>query len=810
MAVVKKRIEEEEQHMSPRFSPLPSALAVLVLWVAGLGLMASTFIAPETPLAAQQSDPTPSRIIFLHGASGTALIEEGDLRPAFAARDYVLWDHGPNTTGLVEPDGTPTGTNWSVPDPPTTPEALVDIFEADPALNPESVLAHLLDYDIIMIRASLPALIDENVVNNYQRAFLQIRNTMDNYPDKLFVILSPLPLAPGNVAGVSDLENRQLVSDFLSSEEFLAGHPNVYTFDIFSLLQDDEGYLRADYVRDPFDSTPNAKANRDIGPLLVEAVDGYLADYRLFLARTFTETAAGQVMMGLDSLATLLRDHNEQVDSYLARIVASHQAELAALRIELNAQALAAADQEAVEEELADEATDEATDETTTPDSASPDEAEPAGSPPTEAVDPGGPPSVTGSEEDSPAPVASGQGDILTRFTLAEDEELATTPVSSFDREDALANWSFYAEPGARQFSFDIARPGFAGDGTLQLQFDLERGVSAGLVLNTRLAAENWVGSNGLAFVWQSDTAGLPVTIDLLLAGTEGADGEALRYQAELDTPGQEWQLVRLPWVSFVAQNAEGRPRPVSPAQVSSLALNVGGGAAGGGLIWLDELSTYTILLDPDAALVVTDFEEEDFPWWTYNDELLSTFECVQDIYSDAVLGAMRITFDIAAESFSGCGRSFGEPQNWRAGDGLAIRWRSDEPGLPLLFSIYVADDTRTDDSDVTRFLVELETPPDGWTTLVLPWDRFEKPSWDAGQGRETIDQESIVRLTLDFGRPDEDLSGEIWIDEMRLFQGSVEEAAPGDEEEASGAADDDEAAAEADEDSGEADTAGD
>ena len=58
---------------------------------------------------------------------------------------------------------------------------------------------------------------------------------------------------------------------------YLEGHPNVFAFDFFDQLAEDDptspdfNMLRADY-RDGEDSHPNQKANETVGPAFAEAV----------------------------------------------------------------------------------------------------------------------------------------------------------------------------------------------------------------------------------------------------------------------------------------------------------------------------------------------------------------------------------------------------------------------------------------------------------------------------------------------------------------------------------------------------------
>jgi hypothetical protein len=72
---------------------------------------------------------------------------------------------------------------------------------------------------------------------------------------------------------------------WLKSDEFLIGHPKVFTFDLFDLLAEGDptapeaGMLRAAH-RNGTDSHPNRLANELIGPVFVEFITQSVAKFR--------------------------------------------------------------------------------------------------------------------------------------------------------------------------------------------------------------------------------------------------------------------------------------------------------------------------------------------------------------------------------------------------------------------------------------------------------------------------------------------------------------------------------------------------
>ena len=102
---------------------------------------------------------------------------------------------------------------------------------------------------------------------------------MDEYPDKIFIIVTQPPQVPAHTDAETAARARAF-ADWLGSDEYLSGHPNVFTFDFFDSLADpSENTLRADYRADEEDAHPNELANRTIGPLFASFIDEAVSSY---------------------------------------------------------------------------------------------------------------------------------------------------------------------------------------------------------------------------------------------------------------------------------------------------------------------------------------------------------------------------------------------------------------------------------------------------------------------------------------------------------------------------------------------------
>ncbi|MDP2949880.1 MAG: hypothetical protein Q8P22_10130 [Chloroflexota bacterium] len=233
-----------------------------------------------TPVSpSPMATPTPgadfTRIIFLHHSTGANLIEQGDVRQRLTDLGYEFYDHGYNDDGLVLADGTPAGRDFDVPDDNTDPDGLADIFAQPLRDPPDNTFSHLMQYDVIAFKSCYPVsnIESDDQLAEYESYYLSIRDRMDQYPNQIFIVVTPPPEIPADTNPQAAARARAF-SNWLASDEHLGGHPNVSTFNLFDLLADPStNMLRADYQADEYDAHPNELANRTIGPLFADFID---------------------------------------------------------------------------------------------------------------------------------------------------------------------------------------------------------------------------------------------------------------------------------------------------------------------------------------------------------------------------------------------------------------------------------------------------------------------------------------------------------------------------------------------------------
>ena len=221
-----------------------------------------------------------TRIIFLHHSCGENLINQGGVREGLTAEGYEFYDHGYNGDGLRLADGSYTGTNFDVPGDNTDPDGFATIFAQLLHDPPDNTFSHLMQYDVIALKSCFPVsnIGDDYQLDEYKSHYLSIRDRLDQYPDKIFVIVTQPPQVPANSDPAEGARARAF-ADWLESDGYLAGHPNVFVFDFFGLLAGDDDFLRPEYRVDEYDAHPNERANREIGPRFVAFIGQAIQSY---------------------------------------------------------------------------------------------------------------------------------------------------------------------------------------------------------------------------------------------------------------------------------------------------------------------------------------------------------------------------------------------------------------------------------------------------------------------------------------------------------------------------------------------------
>lgn len=259
----------------------------------GLGVRGTLKAFVNTAIAVIQSDSVRAQsqgeytnIIFLHHSTGRNLIEQGNMRQLFTQAGYNFWDQDYNDVGMRNPDGQNTGFLYWLNSDNTDPWGLEELF-SQPVYNlPLNTLSGLLQHEVIVLKSCFPNshITSEEHFEGIRSHYMAIRRTINQHPDKLFILLTSPPLNPAETNAEAAARARRM-NDWLLSDDFRGGTANLAVFDFFGLLavndpaSAENNMLRPEY-RQGSDSHPNQPANAAIGPLLVQFVIEAVEDFR--------------------------------------------------------------------------------------------------------------------------------------------------------------------------------------------------------------------------------------------------------------------------------------------------------------------------------------------------------------------------------------------------------------------------------------------------------------------------------------------------------------------------------------------------
>ena len=236
-------------------------------------------VQPTSAVPLTTSGERPN-LFFLHHSTGEGIIAEGDVRGTIARYNqahgthYEFWDHGYNDDGLRNSQGESMG-SYRIPDDNTDPDGLYNLWTT----NNKARRQILANHQVIAFKSCFPAsdIQDDETLAQYKQWYLAMRDLFDQHPDKVFVVMSPPPLhrlatKPGIASRARQFAN------WLKSDEYLSGHPNVVCFDLFdTLAHPDDGSAAANMLRYEYegdhadsDSHPNTAANQTVGPLFAQ------------------------------------------------------------------------------------------------------------------------------------------------------------------------------------------------------------------------------------------------------------------------------------------------------------------------------------------------------------------------------------------------------------------------------------------------------------------------------------------------------------------------------------------------------------
>ncbi len=237
------------------------------------------------PIVVKASMTADKKILFIHHSTGGNLIREGKLRDEIKKRDSTIqfWDHNynlypifslffaafTNHKGLSDDKSMLTGSDYNIVLSNNSPKEYADIFSGNPN---NLTLKLILDYDVIIFKNCYPTtkVTTEKQLKDDIKYYQIIRDSLKKYPEKKFILLTPPPERKETTTKGNAKRAKKLIS-ILTSDNFIKDTDNLYVFDFYKLLADEDGYLKKEYTKlFVKDSHPNKKANEIIAPVFAE------------------------------------------------------------------------------------------------------------------------------------------------------------------------------------------------------------------------------------------------------------------------------------------------------------------------------------------------------------------------------------------------------------------------------------------------------------------------------------------------------------------------------------------------------------
>ncbi|UCD64230.1 MAG: hypothetical protein JSW34_01990 [Candidatus Zixiibacteriota bacterium] len=210
-----------------------------------------------------------NRMIFLHHSVGRGILYEGGLRDSLLEMGVLVKGA---TYGDEIGEKTDIG-DWAGKFA-SDMDRILD-FKA----HPNRYYSGSLSNDVIMFKSCFPNSNiqadgtlpgdpsgTERTTANYKAAFERLAETMKDYPDKLYIYVTSPPLVPESTTPENARRakefNAWLQGEYLAAYTKDTGFSNLAIFDLFGVLADESGMLKAEYRRPtPGDSHPNKLGN---------------------------------------------------------------------------------------------------------------------------------------------------------------------------------------------------------------------------------------------------------------------------------------------------------------------------------------------------------------------------------------------------------------------------------------------------------------------------------------------------------------------------------------------------------------------
>jgi len=158
------------------------------------------------------------------------------------------------------------------------------------------------------------------------------------------------------------------------------------------------------------------------------------------------------------------------------------------------------------------------------------------------------------------------------------------------------------------------------------------------------------------------------------------------------------------------------------------------------------------------------------YGWEAFRNEATSTtMTCGADPDTGRSGNALKLDFNIAANSWGTCALTYESPQNWSTANGLVFYYRASQAGIYFDVDLYAGPDENRE-----TYLYTIESTAESvndWTMMELRWEDFHRASWEENAGATFAKADQINGMAFGVGTPpDVPNVSTVWVDDMTLL----------------------------------------
>jgi hypothetical protein len=159
------------------------------------------------------------------------------------------------------------------------------------------------------------------------------------------------------------------------------------------------------------------------------------------------------------------------------------------------------------------------------------------------------------------------------------------------------------------------------------------------------------------------------------------------------------------------------------------------------------------------------------YGWEAFRDEAAAstTMACGAESGTGRGGNALKLDFNIAANSWGTCALTYETPQNWNSGNGLTFYFRASKAGVYFDVDLYAGPSENRE-----TYLYTVETPAESvyeWVLMELRWEDFKRASWEENAGAVFTKADQVDGMAFGIGSPPDASSiYTIWVDDLGLL----------------------------------------